>query len=93
MTAVADRRPRLIKSLLAAQSWALALWRQSSTWPHRDARNPYLRALSLCDGVLSRAHVVLPSGILTMEYMEPAVTRDARRVLARVRRLKKKGAL
>ncbi len=92
MTSVADRHPRLMRSLSHAQETAQTLWRQSPSWPREDSRNPCLRALALCDHVLSQAHLPLPSGILTMENMEPSVLRDARAVLARVRRLRKGAA-
>lgn len=83
MTTVAERHPRLMVGLSDLQDRMETEWKRSPEFPYTCRA---LEVLAQLDGVVGRAHVDLPTGILTMAYMEPAVMRDARRVRASARR-------
>ncbi len=73
---VADRHPRLLAGLHQLQERLVAAWRAAPEYP-RTCRE--LEALGTIDHIVAVAALQLPSGILTMSYVEPEVLREARK--------------
>ncbi len=81
---IVELRPKLVDGVRELQTEALLRWRASPEYP---GDNAWLRALAICDGAIAKAHVDLPSGILTVEWMDCAVVRECARARRAVRHL------